>query len=210
MTTVTVMNAAALPRREIKKQATRQKIVEASVRIFAERGIDAATVDEIAAAADVGKGTIYNYFETKEDIVVAFMVDIEKKIQHEAMRLSRSSLPLHEVLTKFALFHLRSKEPYHSFVRVFMAQLYGGRGAFLSKMVELQKVIDPPLEAVFGRLRDRGLIRDDIPLAHMILVFKTLQVGLTSVWVIEGPPWRQSHELARQQMRVFCEGIGKG
>ena len=172
--------------------------------------MEAATVDGIAAAADVGKGTSYNYFETKEDIVVAFIVDIEKKIQHHAMRLSRSSRPLQQVLTEFVRYHLRSKEPYHGFVRVFMAQVYGGGAAFLPRIIELQKVIDPPLETLFGRLCDRGLIRDDIALADLILIFKTLQVGLTSVWVVEGPPWKRSHQLARQQMKVFCEGIGKG
>ena len=203
------MNVAVLPRREIKKQATRERIIEAGIRIFTARSIEAATVDEIAAAADVGKGTIYNYFETKEDIVVAFMVDIEKKIQSEAMRLSRSSRPLHQVLTEFLLYHLRSKEPYHGFVRVFMAQMYGEGATFLRRIVELQKVIDPPLEALFGRLLDRGLIRDDIELKQLILIFKTLQVGLTTVWAMEGPPWKASHQLARQQMRIFCEGIGK-
>jgi AcrR family transcriptional regulator len=201
------MNAVASSRREVKKEATRQKIIEAGIRIFSDRGIAAATVDEIAEAADVGKGTIYNYFETKEDIVVAFMVEIEKKIQREAMRLCRSSRPLQQVLTDFALYHLRSKEPYYSFVRVFLAQIYGGGEAFFPKIVELQTVIDPPLEALFGRLRDRGLIRDDIPLENLILVFKTLQVGLTSVWVVEGPPWKQSRQHARQQMQIFCEGI---
>jgi AcrR family transcriptional regulator len=208
MTVVTIMSVAIPSRREIKKEATRQRIIEAGVRVFTERGIEAATVDEIAAAADVGKGTIYNYFETKEDIVVAFMVDIEKKIQHEAMRLSRSSRSLNQVLTEFVLYHWRSKEPYHGFVRVFMAQMYAA--AFLPRILELQKVIDPPLEAVFGRLRDRGLIRGDITLGDLILLFKTLQVGLTSVWVVEGPPWKRSHQLARQQVKIFCEGIGKG
>ena len=209
MTVVIIMNVAVLPRREIKKQATRERIIEAGIRIFTARSIEAATVDEIAAAADGGKGTIYNYFETKEDIVVAFMVDIEKKIQSEAMRLSRSSRPLHQVLTEFLLYHLRSKEPYHGFVRVFMAQMYGEGATFLRRIVELQKVIDPPLEALFGRLLDRGLIRDDIELKQLILIFKTLQVGLTTVWAMEGPPWKASHQLARQQMRIFCEGIGK-
>jgi AcrR family transcriptional regulator len=209
MTVVIIMKAIP-SRREAKKEATRQRIIEAGVQVFTERGIQAATVDEIAAAADVGKGTIYNYFETKEDIVVAFMVDIEKKIQREAMRLSRSSRPLVQVLTDFVLYHLKSKERYHGFVRVFMAQIYAGGAAFFPRLVELETVIDPPLETMFTQLRDRGLIRSDIALGELILLFKTLQIGLTSVWVVEGPPWKGSNQLARQQVKVFCEGIGKG
>ena len=42
------------------------RIIEASLVLFADRGFDATTIPEIAAAAGVGAGTIYRYFETKE------------------------------------------------------------------------------------------------------------------------------------------------
>jgi AcrR family transcriptional regulator len=201
----------AIPsRREQKKDATRRRIIETGVRIFSERGIEAATVDEIAAAADVGKGTIYNYFATKEDIVVAFMVEIEKKIQQQALRLSRSSQPLEHVLTEFVTFHLRSKEKYHGFVRVFLGQLFTARDDFRLRIVEMQATVDPPLEMLFGRLRERGLIRQNLPLARLMLIFKTMQLGLTAVWAVEGPPWKQTYELARHEVKLFCHGLAKG
>jgi AcrR family transcriptional regulator len=52
-----------LPLQDRKKAETRQRIVSVATKIFAKKGIEAVTVDEIAAAADVGKSTIYNYFE---------------------------------------------------------------------------------------------------------------------------------------------------
>ncbi len=79
MTTVT----NGMGRRERAKATCRTQIIKAGIRLFGERNIDAVTVDEIAAAADVGKGTIYNYFRTKEDIVVAFMADFERKVHAE-------------------------------------------------------------------------------------------------------------------------------
>ena len=51
--------------------------------VFPEHGFGDVTVEHIADVADIGKGTIYNYFDTKEDIVVAFMVDVERKVQAE-------------------------------------------------------------------------------------------------------------------------------
>jgi AcrR family transcriptional regulator len=69
-----------------KKRPSGQKIIATAVELFSRRGLVEVTVEHIADAADVGKGTIYNYFATKEDIVVAFMADLEAKIQSRPRR----------------------------------------------------------------------------------------------------------------------------
>jgi AcrR family transcriptional regulator len=55
-------------RRARKRLATRQSISDVATRLFLERGFDRVTVDEIAAAADVGRMTVFNYFPRKEDM----------------------------------------------------------------------------------------------------------------------------------------------
>ena len=58
----------------------RAQIVAAAIRLFSEHGIEATTVDQIAAAADVGKGTIYNYFQTKSDFLTVEMTYSGKEL----------------------------------------------------------------------------------------------------------------------------------
>lgn len=55
-------------RRSRKRLATRLAISNAATRLFIERGFDQVTVDEIAAAADVGRMTVFNHFPRKEDL----------------------------------------------------------------------------------------------------------------------------------------------
>lgn len=56
--------------RERKKRQTVRRISEAAIELFVARGFDEVTIAEVAAAADVAVNTVYNYFRTKEDLVL--------------------------------------------------------------------------------------------------------------------------------------------
>lgn len=57
-------------------EARRNQILEAAVEVFAARGFPRATTREIAAVAGVSEGTIYNYFESKADLLAALVTRI--------------------------------------------------------------------------------------------------------------------------------------
>lgn len=59
------------PLRERKKEQTRARILEVAERLLGERGLEAATMEEIAAAAEVSVGTLYNYFGSKTLLLLA-------------------------------------------------------------------------------------------------------------------------------------------
>ena len=74
----------------IDKEEKKTRILEASIRIFAEKGLNNTKIADIANAADIGKGTVYEYFSSKDEIFRAsywfFMGKINEilfqKLQH--------------------------------------------------------------------------------------------------------------------------------
>src|SRR5215470_12493514 len=79
---VEVLGSEELPhmkgmgRRERKAAATRLKLFRCALQLFAERGLQNVTVEDITEAADVGKGTFFNYFKSK-DYVLSVMAEIQ-------------------------------------------------------------------------------------------------------------------------------------
>jgi AcrR family transcriptional regulator len=59
--------------RERKQRATRERLLTVAQNLFAERGYDRTTMDEIAAAADVSRATAFNYFPRKEELLIALV-----------------------------------------------------------------------------------------------------------------------------------------
>lgn len=62
-------------RMQKRAKRTRKKLKKAALDVFAEKSVDAATVEEITEKADVGKGTLYQHFADKEDIVIKLVED---------------------------------------------------------------------------------------------------------------------------------------
>jgi AcrR family transcriptional regulator len=58
------------PRVQRRRQETKERIVRAALELFLEKGIDGTTVAEIAEAANIGKGTFFTYFPTKDAVVM--------------------------------------------------------------------------------------------------------------------------------------------
>lgn len=197
------------PRRERKKADVRRRIIETAIDLFGRHGFDEVTVEHIADVADLGKGTVYNYFQTKEDIVVAYMVEKECQVQARLSHLAKSRGTLASILVAYIQMQFRLKRPYHAFVRVFLAQMFLRTQQYLPYMAEMQKLIDPNLEALFHSLKDRGLMRADVDILELVGVFKTIHLGLTSLWAVEGPPFRGTEQILRQEIKLFCEGLEK-
>lgn len=67
------MKPAEPGRRERKKEEVRKRILDSAMELFEEHGFDNVTMEGIAEAADVAKGTLYNYFPVKEAILSGYV-----------------------------------------------------------------------------------------------------------------------------------------
>jgi AcrR family transcriptional regulator len=67
-------------RSDRKKRRNRQALIDAAYRVMSEKGIDAATMYEIAEMADVGSGTAYNYFTSKDELAIAVIEQVMSRL----------------------------------------------------------------------------------------------------------------------------------
>ena len=68
-----------------RQRRNREALIQAARVIMSEKGVDGATMLEIAEAADVGAGTVYNYFKSKDELAIAvleeMMHDLAQRIE---------------------------------------------------------------------------------------------------------------------------------
>ncbi len=198
------------PRRARKKRETRQRSVEAATRLFSERGFDAPPVADIAAAADVAKGTIYNYFDSKEAILFEFLGEVERRVQGELGRFAEAPGPLSSIVGDWLRYQFELKAPYLALVRVSLSQLVLRLAAFQEHATRMQEVVDAPLAALLEALQRRGLIPAGADLVRVREQLKCLHFGLSCLWAMEGPPFALTEGALATQVPAFCSAVERG
>ena len=71
-----------------RTQQREQKILEAAMALFCEKGLEETSIDEIAGRAGVGSATIYRYYETKAQLAIQSGVEYWKKIAQQYLNLT--------------------------------------------------------------------------------------------------------------------------
>src|SRR5712671_4801658 len=85
-------------RRRRRSAAIRDRIFRASLDLFAQKGFAETTVEDITEAADVGKGTFFNYFPSKDHILLAFGEMQLAKLEAAIENARRTNVSMREFL----------------------------------------------------------------------------------------------------------------
>ena len=96
--------------REKKKLETKNKIFEVSGRLFKEKGFENTTVDEITKEAGIAKGTFFNYFPTKEALLMYFAEQKDELIYDLIEKETIKSIPIKDKIKNLLVFLAESYE----------------------------------------------------------------------------------------------------
>jgi AcrR family transcriptional regulator len=103
-----------MSRRERKKEETKENIIGNAVNFFKEKGFQETSMEEIAEKSDVSKGTLYNYFENKESILVGYfqtiIADYGKKMKESFTENKDVKSTLYHLLDFISLIFKNDKE----------------------------------------------------------------------------------------------------
>jgi AcrR family transcriptional regulator len=77
-----IVNPPISGRRQRRREETAQKILAAAVRLFEKQGYSSTTVEQITEAADVAKGTFFNYFPSKEHVLLGLFATLRSEFDH--------------------------------------------------------------------------------------------------------------------------------
>jgi len=95
------MEEISLSRKERERIFRRKEIMDAAVKFFAEKGFGSTTLEEIAGTAEFGKGTLYNYFQGKEEIYKAIIDDVIENDEEIIKRADLDSKSFGEFVEKY-------------------------------------------------------------------------------------------------------------
>jgi AcrR family transcriptional regulator len=189
-------------RRERRRAETQQRILTAALHLFTTNGYLETTVEQITEAADIGKGTFFNYFPTKD----AVMVSIFEKVGEQFAQL-RESVPgtqdVRAALTEFAhhLLHMMVRAP--KIVRSFFGL------ALTDPMIgeRFQAVVMQARSTVVAMLehgQKMGQVRTDIPAA---VLGRTLQQCIFGTEILWGFTYGEDlHEWIDVTLEIFWKG----
>jgi AcrR family transcriptional regulator len=177
------LSRSRLGRRERHRAEMRERIYRAALRLFAERGFLETTVEDITEAADVGKGTFFNYFPTKEHVLSCYGEERLQEVERSLERARAGREPVLSILKDLATdLAGQSSESPDLLRSVFAANL-----ACAPVRAELQKRIQRGRELlgeIFAIGQKCGEIRSDIPATELGRSVRLIFMGVTIAWAI--------------------------
>jgi AcrR family transcriptional regulator len=179
-------NPASNPsRRQRRSTEIRERLFRAALDLFARKGFAETSVEDITEAADVGKGTFFNYFPSKDHILMAFGEMQLTKLEAAIEVARRTNEPMPDFLRLLGVRMTQEPTRNPAIVRALL-QAYLSTTPVRAAMIDLQKRVQALHTQMIQLGQDRGEIRDDLPAAEIANVFRQTIFGTLLIWSLYG------------------------
>lgn len=172
-------------RRERRSAELRERLFHSALQLFAQKGFAETTVEDITEAADVGKGTFFNYFPSKDHILLAFtdmqLAKLEQSVEH--FRNSREPLRvfLENLTTRMTEEPLRNPGMIRAILQGFLSS-----SAVREVMIRKQERAHQLHTQIVEIGQRRGEIRNDLPARDIAHAFRQTIIGTLLIWSVGG------------------------
>ncbi len=193
------------PGRRSRRQAeVREGLLRAALALFAERGFNATTVEDITNLADVGKGTFFNYFPSKEHIFAAHVQRQMEKVRTFVTRAARSAEPGDELLYGLAVSLTGDAGSSPAMLHSILVAVFSNesvRGIMAAGLEEGRK----SLEEWIVLAQKRREIRKDLMPQEIALAFQRSLLGTVFLWSLA--PTRPLADCLRETSQIVWSAI---
>jgi len=196
---------AVLPqtgRRERHRTEIRERLFRSALRLFAERGYMETTVEDITEAADVGKGTFFNYFQTKEHVLATFGAERLASVERALERAKAG--PVLPVLRELA----SDLAGHYTENPALLRAIYAAHASCAPVRAELHKRLQTGrrlLAGIFAIAQQRGEVRRDIPPTELARLTQVVLLGITLAWALH--PDSSLGGTSQEAWDLFLPGI---
>jgi len=189
------------------KQATRRRILECSAKLFQKKGFDLTTTRDVAEAAGIAAGTVFNYFSTKESIALALLEPLLVAAQADFDSRLRGDEGLEELLFAHVAAGLRRLEAHRRYVGPVLETALSPLAAG-SVCPEAERIRIRQLETVQALIGPRASAAPAFLVTHL---YWTLYLGVLAFWSAdESPHQEDTLVVLDQSMRAFAAWLASG
>lgn len=198
-------------RTERKKEETRKKIIAVAMDLFNKQGFDQTTMEQIAVAADVARGTVYNHFPEKEAIIYDYVQGVIREQKTEAIRhlkqLPDTRSRLIEALRK-SLEWMHIEPNKDIFEIYFNYRMQKGVQALRDRDARMSSVFKDVLEHILDLGKETGEIREDMHSRILASYLDTFHSMTAIVWLVF-PELFSIHDGIDDNVDLFLNGAKK-
>lgn len=186
----------------------KQLILEAAKKSFSLFGYKASTMDQIAKLANVGKGTIYIFFKSKEEILHEIVSSLIKDMKREAERAIDPNSTFDENMHRILVRILEFRKSHQLTIKLFQEEKELGTRAVADVIRQIEQAIIDYMKGIIQEAIDRGEIKECNPEITAFVMLKTYVALIFDWWEQRHPPL-DKEEMSNLFRLYFFEGLSK-